>query len=159
MIKFEYCFNLNFLIVKVVFGWMEGVKIKHESINDAKIHYENVGTQDFTNCSERACCPCEPFKNGKRKWMDLSIDHTSSYSSCPIDEILLWHKAIKQELIDLAETIRKIQLSGKVSDLSAFNGRLQFITEVCIFHRCDLYSLYYILLLESSSLAAFCIVF
>ncbi|KAJ1390550.1 Zinc finger, CHY-type, partial [Sesbania bispinosa] len=48
----------------------------------------------------------------------------------------LLHQAIKQELSDLAETARKMDLSEEFSDLSSFNGRLQFITEVCIFHRC-----------------------
>lgn len=144
MIESENCFSMNFLIVKVVFGWMEGVKIKCRScIDDTKAHCENVETHDLINCSGKVYCACEPVKTGKRKWMEPSVDHTSSFSSCPIDELLLWHKAIKQEWIDLTEAVRKIQLSGKFSDLSAFNGRFQFITEVCNFHRCDLYPLYY----------------
>ncbi|XP_054795551.1 LOW QUALITY PROTEIN: zinc finger protein BRUTUS-like [Prosopis cineraria] len=123
------------LLQQVVFGWVEGVKIKCRSCtNDAKARCDNVGTYDLISCSEKVYCGCEPSESGKRKWTELSIDDTSSSSSCPIDEILLWHKAIKQEMIDLTEAVRKIQRSGKFSDLSAFNGRLQFITEVCIFH-------------------------
>lgn len=125
---------------------MEGVKIKCRSCpNDKKDHCRNARTRDLTNCSEKVHCACEPSKTGKRKWLELSFDPTSSVVSCPIDEILLWHKAIKQELIDLTEAARKIQLSGKFSDFSAFNGRLQFINEVCIFHRCDLCTLFIII--------------
>lgn len=112
-------------------------------MNDAKVHCQNAGTRDLTYHSQTVYCACEPSKTGKRKWMELSFDLPSSAVSCPIDEILLWHKSIKQELIDLTEAARKIQVSGKFSDLSAFNRRLQFITEVCIFHRCDLYPVYY----------------
>ncbi|KAL4362765.1 hypothetical protein GQ457_04G039080 [Hibiscus cannabinus] len=47
----------------------------------------------------------------------------------PINEILLWHNAIKRELNEMAEEARKIQLSGDFIDLSVFNERLQFIAE------------------------------
>lgn len=53
----------------------------------------------------------------------------------PIDEILHWHKAIEKELCDIAQAARTIQSSGDFSDLSALIKRLQFIAEVCIFHR------------------------
>ncbi|KAF7827794.1 zinc finger protein BRUTUS-like [Senna tora] len=123
------------LLQQVVFGWMEGVKIKCRSCtNDTQVHLQSAGTCDLACHSEKVYCACEHSKTGKRKWMELSFKPPSSAVSCPIDEILLWHKSIKQELIDLAEAARNIQLSGKFSDLSAFNLRLQFITEVCIFH-------------------------
>jgi hypothetical protein len=53
----------------------------------------------------------------------------------PIDEILLWHNAIKRELNEIADEAKKIQSSGDFTNLSAFDERLQFIAEVCIFHR------------------------
>ena len=53
----------------------------------------------------------------------------------PIDEIIHWHNAIRKELKELAEEARRIQFSGDFSNLSSFNGRLQFLAEVCIFHR------------------------
>lgn len=54
---------------------------------------------------------------------------------CPMDDILHWHRAIEKELNDIADAARNIKLIGDFSDLSAFNRRLQFIAEVCIFHR------------------------
>ncbi|KAL0296708.1 UNVERIFIED_CONTAM: Zinc finger protein BRUTUS [Sesamum radiatum] len=49
------------------------------------------------------------------------------------DEKLL-QQAIEKELNDIAEAARSIKLTGDFTDLSAFNRRLQFIAEVCIFH-------------------------
>jgi hypothetical protein len=36
---------------------------------------------------------------------------------------------------DIAEETRRMQQSGDFADISAFNVRLQFIADVCIFHR------------------------
>lgn len=61
----------------------------------------------------------------------------------PIDDILHWHNAIRKDLHDIAEETRRVQQSGDFSDISAFNERLQFIADVCIYHRCvdfDLHS-------------------
>jgi hypothetical protein len=38
-------------------------------------------------------------------------------------------------LHDIAEETRRMQQSGDFSDISLFNERLQFIADVCIFHR------------------------
>ncbi|GJZ58562.1 hypothetical protein Tco_0614056, partial [Tanacetum coccineum] len=70
-------------------------------------------------------CACS---SSRPKSLDSPLDRL-------VDEILHWHKATKKELIDIAEAAKSIQLSGDFSDLSAFNKRLQFIAEVCIFHR------------------------
>lgn len=56
-------------------------------------------------------------------------------SSCPLDGILHWHTAIEKELVDIAEAARSINSNGDFLDLSSFRRRLQFIAEVCIFHR------------------------
>jgi zinc finger-like protein len=82
-------------------------------------------------------CACESSRMGKRKYMELNCDATLSTEFHPIDEILLWHNAIKRELNDITEAARSIQHSGDFSNLSSFNQRLQFIAEVCIFHRCS----------------------
>lgn len=82
-----------------------------------------------------ASCPCESSQTGKRKRIKLSNSAADSDLSCPIDEIVLWHKAINQELSEIAEAARRMQLNDELSDLSVFNERLHFITEVCIFHR------------------------
>lgn len=87
-------------------------------------------------CEEGHYCPCLSSRPKKRESFLRSIDDsTDSLPDRPVDEILHWHKAIIKELIGIAETARRIQLSGDFSDISAFNKRLQFIVEVCIFHR------------------------
>lgn len=76
-------------------------------------------------------CSLEHSKIGKRKCTESS--HTEH--SHPIDEILHWHNAIRGELSDIAKETKKIQQSGDFSDILAFNTRLRFIADVCIFHR------------------------
>ncbi|KAF2317795.1 hypothetical protein GH714_041109 [Hevea brasiliensis] len=71
---------------------------------------------------------------GLHPGMGFYNERRLTLSSVNEDEILLWHAAIRRELNDIAEAARKIQLHGDFSDLSAFNKRLQFIAEVCIFH-------------------------
>ncbi|XWS68841.1 hypothetical protein CRYUN_Cryun04dG0127500 [Craigia yunnanensis] len=125
------------LLQKVVFTWMEGVKTaeKCKSCKDNyKARCEASGTSVLPSQNESGHCACESSKSGKRKYMELSSSPKDSTLSCPIDEIMLWHNAIKRELNDIAESAKKIQLSGDFSDLSGFNKRLQFIAEVCIFH-------------------------
>lgn len=75
-------------------------------------------------------CSSENMKIGKRKHKESDCTETN-----PIDEILHWHRAIRQELADIANEARQIQSLADFSDLSAFNLRLQFIADVCIFHR------------------------
>ncbi|KAK6134121.1 hypothetical protein DH2020_032121 [Rehmannia glutinosa] len=74
--------------------------------------------------------------NNKRKRCedDPRLSSNSVLLYHPVDDILHWHKAIEKELNDIAEAARSIKLTGDFSDLSAFNRRLQFIAEVCIFH-------------------------
>ncbi|KAJ1398314.1 Zinc finger, CHY-type [Sesbania bispinosa] len=124
------------LLHQVIFGWMEGLNIKCTNCtHDTKVQWQDAGTSNLpSHNNEKEYCDCGPSKTVKRKWVELSEDPNNSTLSCPLDELLLWHKAIKQELSDLAETARKMHLSEEFSDLSSFNGRLQFITEVCIFH-------------------------
>ncbi|KAJ7943135.1 putative Zinc finger protein [Quillaja saponaria] len=125
------------LLQQVVFAWVEGVKLCDicEGCKDNnRVQCQDVGARNITSQTEKAYCQCESFKNYKRKRMELSSDLTSSITSCPINDILIWHNAIKQELNDITKAARKIQLSGDLSDLSAFNRRLQFIAEVCIYH-------------------------
>ena len=134
--------------MKVVFGWLEGVKESDKRCEDnSKALCQNPGAGPVVCQTKMRACACESSRISKRKYEELSFDITSSSMSCPIDEILIWHNAIKRELNDIAEAARKIQLSGDFSDLSAFNKRLQFIAEVCIFHRCVLVSFFILLVL------------
>ncbi|XVE75215.1 hypothetical protein DITRI_Ditri12bG0077700 [Diplodiscus trichospermus] len=125
------------LLQQVVFTWMEGVKTAEKCKrckDDSKAQCEVSGTSVLPSQSESGHCACESFRSGKRKYMELSSSPNDSTLSCPIDEIMLWHNAIKREVNDIAESAKKIQLSGDFCDLSGFNNRLQFIAEVCIFH-------------------------
>ncbi|KAJ4959170.1 hypothetical protein NE237_026281 [Protea cynaroides] len=127
------------LLQQVIFTWMEGKKVSgiHKNCEDdsqlqCSVESEVGMSIDQTEQGSRAC---GSSKIGKRKYLDSNSDITDSTEVHPINEILLWHNAIKRELNDVVEEARKIQLSGVFSDLSAFYKRLQFIAEVCIFHR------------------------
>lgn len=88
----------------------------------------------FVGQFEKKICS-ENSRIGKRKHIESGYSSVDFPEEHPINEILYWHSAIRNELNDIAEEARKIQLSGDFSDLSAFNARLQFIADVCIFHR------------------------
>ncbi|GAB4828861.1 hypothetical protein Ancab_018521 [Ancistrocladus abbreviatus] len=123
------------LLHQVIFTWMDGAKLnnRQKSGDSATIRGRlDNKVNDFMSCIYKASCPCESSQAGKRKHGELSPANLAPV--CPIDEILHWHKAIKRELDDIAKAARKIQLDGDFSDLSAFNKRLHFIAEVCIFH-------------------------
>lgn len=119
---------------------MDGAKTKdnHKSCEDDSKHQSSAdaGTSTLISPTDKAQCACESSRNGKRKYGELNFDLEEVTLARPVDEILHWHKAIIKELKDIAEAARRIQLCGDFSDLSAFNKRLQFIAEVCIFHRC-----------------------
>eukprot|EP00257_Ricinus_communis_P020353 XP_015579561.1 zinc finger protein BRUTUS [Ricinus communis] len=125
------------LLHQVIFAWMKGAKLSDMCTgckDDSKILCEDSGRPALICESKKINCACESSRIGKRKYMELTSDLADSTSFHPIDDILLWHAAIRRELNDIAEAARKIQLSGDFYDLSAFNERLQFIAEVCIFH-------------------------
>ncbi|XP_057542697.1 zinc finger protein BRUTUS-like isoform X1 [Amaranthus tricolor] len=124
------------LLHEVIFTWMDGPKTDkfctscHSSLEcsiDAKTCAQLVQAKG-------ASCACGSSQTGKRKRVKLSSSTIDSDLNCPIDEILLWHKAINRELSEIAEAARKMQQNDEFSDLNAFNERLHFITEVCIFH-------------------------
>jgi hypothetical protein len=69
-------------------------------------------------------------KIGKREYIE-----SSQLVTHPIDEILYWHNAVLRELGDIAEETKRIHQSGDFSDIAGFNMRLQFIADVCSFHR------------------------
>ncbi|KAK9705201.1 hypothetical protein RND81_07G040400 [Saponaria officinalis] len=123
------------LLHQVIFAWMDG-----PTLNGCQTTCDSTMScsLDSTACNsvaqtKGASCACEVSQAGKRKHAELSSSSDSDLSY-PIDEILHWHKAIKHELIEIAEAARNIQLNDEFSDLAGFNERLQFIAEVCIFH-------------------------
>ncbi|XP_073004012.1 zinc finger protein BRUTUS [Typha latifolia] len=125
------------LLQKVIFTWMEGKGSKnlgHDFLDDS--HSENSVRCESTmsgDHSDNHKSQYEHLRIGKRKLKESEPD-SLDLGVHPIDEILHWHKAIRKELNDIAEEARKIQRFGDFSDLSAFNVRLQFIADICIFH-------------------------
>lgn len=125
------------LLQQVIFTWMEG----RSRANLIKSYHDDRQSQCCSNsgCSTSADsmiesqCACE-CRTGKRKYLESRMDISDTNGIHPINEILLWHKAIKRELNEIAQEARKIQCSGDFTNISAFNDRLQFIAEVCIFH-------------------------
>ncbi|XP_031400784.1 zinc finger protein BRUTUS-like isoform X2 [Punica granatum] len=122
---------------QVVSAWLDGLKV-HGSCGSCGNNSCDARCGQGSGCNkvltENGHCACEPSRPLKRKYAELSGDLTNSCMTHPIDEILMWHNAIKRELNDIAEAARTIQLSGDFSDLSEFNHRLQFIAEICVFH-------------------------
>ncbi|KAA8541256.1 hypothetical protein F0562_025137 [Nyssa sinensis] len=126
------------LLQQVIFTWME-YKNGSNSVKSWEDDPQIQCSTDYiastlTSQTEKINCACESSKTGKRKYLGSSSVATDAAGAHPINEILHWHNAIKRELNDIAEEARKIQLLGDFSNLSAFNERLEFIAEVCIFH-------------------------
>ncbi|KAK6921197.1 Zinc finger, CHY-type [Dillenia turbinata] len=125
------------LLQQVIFSWMNGRKDADIFENGDDINSScciNSGTATLKHQLESVQCACQSFNSGKRKKLESSTDVSDSSEPHPINEILHWHNAIRRELTEIAGEARKIQLSGDFCNISAFNQRLQFIAEVCIFH-------------------------
>lgn len=123
------------LLQEVIFTWMQGKSSENQCEGQCKLKSSLAcGAGTLVDEMENQVCVCQNARIGKRKFTDSSCITVTLTEAHPIDEILHWHNAIKKELNDIAEEARKIQLSGFFSDLSAFNERLQFIADVCIFH-------------------------
>lgn len=126
------------LFLKVIFSWMEGGKCV-SAVGGHDIDAELPCSVDFNSVSETCAsgnvkCVCESSSPGKRKFRPKG-DTFDTDSGNPIDEVLHWHNAIKRELDEIAAEARRIELAGELSSLAPFYARLQFIAEVCIFHR------------------------
>ncbi|KAG2411057.1 Zinc finger protein [Vigna angularis] len=122
------------LLQKVVFTWMEG-RGRANSVESCVDHSQVLcSSRSLPNQVEKVNCACESTTCGKRKYSGSMIGVSDTTGAHPIDEILLWHNAIKKELSEIAVEARKIQHSGDFTNLSAFNERFQFIADVCIFH-------------------------
>ncbi|XP_022725493.1 zinc finger protein BRUTUS-like isoform X3 [Durio zibethinus] len=117
------------LLQQVIFTWMEG---RNGADILGKCHLDS--TDGISQPLDSITCSYELSKNGKRKYLEPGSNVSETDGTHPMNEILLWHNAIKRELNEIAEEARKIQFSGDFSNLSVFNERLQFIAEVCIFH-------------------------
>ncbi|KAL0920192.1 hypothetical protein M5K25_009312 [Dendrobium thyrsiflorum] len=128
------------LLQEVVFTWMEGKCMKEK--NQAQLSSDDSYVEKYLDAepckvldqADKVFFSWEHSRTGKRKHAEPDYSSTGFLGSQPINEILLWHNAIKHELNDIAEEARKIQLSSGFHDLSKFGERLQFIADVCIFH-------------------------
>lgn len=109
---------------------------KRKSLEDHSEYQKHPHSAGSSFClidKERSAC--KSSRSGKMDFLESDFCQTESIPNRPVDEILHWHKAINRELNDIAEAAKRIQLSRDFSGLSTFNKRLQFIAEVCIFHR------------------------
>ena len=112
--------------MKVIFTWMEGrssINRIRSCLDDPQIRCcGDPGSSTMVDSMEKAQCPCE-CRTGKRKHLESSIDVSDTSGIHPINEILLWHKAIKRELNEIAKEARKIERSGNFTNLSASKKR------------------------------------
>lgn len=116
---------------KIIFTWMDGLKICNKRKHDEDDPRLSCSSRTSTT---NGSCSCESSEKAEEDFLsDCNAIRSSQYF--PVDDILYWHKAIEKELNDIAETARSIKLTGDFSFLSTINKRLQFIVEVCIFHR------------------------
>uniref|UniRef100_A0A452ZSM5 Uncharacterized protein n=2 Tax=Aegilops tauschii TaxID=37682 RepID=A0A452ZSM5_AEGTS len=120
------------LLQQVVFAWIGGKAVTVAHNFDNYCSKGSYGCEDTSHQTDKKICSHENCKIGKRKYAESNHSQLVTH---PIDEILYWHDAIRKELSDIAEETRRIQQSGDFSNVSAFNVRLQFIADVCIFHR------------------------
>ncbi|GLJ10012.1 hypothetical protein SUGI_0120100 [Cryptomeria japonica] len=136
------------LLQQVVFTWLKEKSLLVDveevsrdesktmsSISEGMLSSEVTATENqIGQCSSvRECCKikCKKSHSVTNNHVDKNADGLGKF---PIDEILHWHNAIRKELKELAEEAHKIQLSGDFSNLSSFNGRLELLAEICIFH-------------------------
>ncbi|XP_038724888.1 zinc finger protein BRUTUS-like isoform X1 [Tripterygium wilfordii] len=126
------------LLQQVIFTWMNrtnSVNAVRSCVDGSEVQYEkNSAAGSLTPETNGVKCACEFSRTGKRKYLEPTDEVYDTPGTHPINEILLWHNAIKRELTEIAEEARRIQISGNFTNLSAFDERLQFIAEVCIFH-------------------------
>ena len=117
--------------MKVVFTWIEGKATREVAQSIISANMERSHTCKDASAVDQAdkYYPLEESKVGN------ITSHDGQADRHPIDEVLYWHNAIRKELNDIAEETRRMQQSGDFADISAFNARLQFIADVCIFHR------------------------
>ena len=119
--------------MKIVFAWIGGNSFRTMAQDFSDSYLKGSFTCEYScDQTDKHACTLEHSKIGKRKSTDSSelVVH-------PIDEILYWHNAIRRELSDIADEAKRIQQSGDFSDIEGFNMRLQFVADVCIFHRYD----------------------
>ncbi|XP_062158173.1 zinc finger protein BRUTUS [Alnus glutinosa] len=126
------------LLQEVIFNWMEGrcrAKTVECSVDNPQLRCSiSSCASTLAIQTEKVNCACEFTRTGKRKYLESGSDVPETSGTHPIDDILLWHNAIKRELNEIAQEARKIQISGDFTNFLAFNERLQFVAEVCIFH-------------------------
>ena len=57
-----------------------------------------------------------------------------SQAYSPIDTLISWHNAIREELIKFTQAVEELRSLG-IEYLPIFSEHLQFLAEICIFHR------------------------
>ncbi|KAG8077594.1 hypothetical protein GUJ93_ZPchr0007g4945 [Zizania palustris] len=122
------------LLQQVVFTWIKGKATGKVTQSFVASNLEaSCDCKDASSIdqADNHICSHEESNVGNKKYVDSIGVRVDRH---PIDEILYWHNAIRKELNDIVEETRRMQQSGDFSDISAFNARLQFVADVCIFH-------------------------
>lgn len=110
--------TLRLQMHQVIFAWMRGKHLKKQIMRQ----------NDFL-------LSCVNYPNTRKRKHAESDDNVSSPRIYPINEILDWHNAIRKEVTDIAKEARQIQLTRDFTELSTFYSRLEFVADVCIYHR------------------------
>lgn len=103
---------------QVIFAWMKGKHLKKQITRQNDFLLSGV---NYYNTRKR-----------KHAESDYNLNSPRIY---PINEILDWHNAIRKEVNDIAKDARQIQLTQDFTELSTFYSRLEFVADVCIYHR------------------------
>lgn len=110
----------TYVAIQVVFAWIKG------------------GTDSDNHCELK---PMMDRGQKEIKIISLNVNRPpvdlAQKQGSPINELLYWHNAIRKELREFVSEARQIRLMGDTAhpNISAFIERLQFLTEVCTFHR------------------------
>lgn len=122
-------------LLKVILSWL-----KTGSASIWKKYGSSANMKAIHNLAMDAKDARKQRKGSKRTAEDMQdvLDwEDGSLDEYPIDDLLLWHNAIRKELMEFAESIRKLQpsLHDLRANLPAIRDKLQFITEIYAFHR------------------------
>lgn len=112
---------------------MNVIDQKYRNDSNHALHFD-TGSCKLPDQVDKKGFSFENLRYRKRKCIDLDCEPGKFLAPHPINEIVHWHNAIKNELSDITAEAKKIQLSGDFHNLSKFDARLQFIADVCIFH-------------------------
>lgn len=130
--------------MQVVFTWLEGRNTNKMEVANHK-HLKSCVTtlpsRLLEGCEQNACAVETPCRI-KIKYPHVTCDPVDSAGKNPIDILVFWHRAIRQELKAVIEDTRKLRHIDDFSKLLAIKKRLLFIAELCSFHRYNSFTIF-----------------